>query len=43
MHDPCADQYWKTGVTQVETLEAMCSWEVVDQPENMMFSNQLGQ
>ena len=30
MSGPFADEYWKAAVTEIETLEAMGAWEVVD-------------
>ena len=30
MHGPFTDEYWKAAITEVETLETMNTWEVVD-------------
>ena len=33
MKSPFADEYWKAAVKEIETLEKMGVWEVVDRPE----------
>ena len=33
MSGPFADEYWKADVTEIETLESMDAWEVIDKPE----------
>ncbi len=33
MKSPFADEYWKATVKEIETLEKMGVWEVVDRPE----------
>ena len=35
MSGPFADEYWKAAVTEIETLEAMGAWEVVDRTDDM--------
>ena len=35
MHGPISDNYWKVAITEVETLEAINSWEVVDCAKDM--------
>ena len=35
MSGPFADEYWKAAVTEIETLESMGAWEVVDRKEDM--------
>ena len=34
MRGPFADDYWKAAITEIETLENMGAWDVVDRPEN---------
>ena len=36
MHGPFADEYWKATITEIETLEAMNAWQVVDCAEDMI-------
>ena len=33
--EPFADKYWKAAITQVEALEAIKAWKVVDYIEDM--------
>ena len=34
MNGPFADNFWKAAVTEIETLEGMGAWDIVDrQPE----------
>ena len=35
MNCPFADKYWKAAITEVQTLEAMNSWEVVDHSKDV--------
>ncbi|KAL7465925.1 hypothetical protein ACHAXS_006230 [Conticribra weissflogii] len=35
MNGPFANEYWKAAVTEIETLEGMDAWEVVDQQPDM--------
>ena len=35
MHCLFADEYWKAAATEVESLEAMDTWKVLDQLEDM--------
>ena len=35
MAGPFADDYWKAAVIEIETLEQMEAWEVVDRTEDM--------
>ena len=35
MHGPFADEYWKAAVTEAETMEAINTWEIVDNTEDM--------
>ena len=41
MHGPFTDEYWKAAITEVETLEAMNVWDVVDHINNMNVFSQL--
>ena len=42
MYGPFVDMYWKASITEVETLEAMNTHEVVDCTEDMKFFSQPG-
>ena len=33
MNGPFKEEYWKAAVKEIETLESMNAWEVVDRPE----------
>ena len=33
MRGPFADEFWKAAIAEIETLEKMGAWEVVDRPE----------
>jgi hypothetical protein len=33
MENPSANEYWKAVVKEIETLEKMGIWDVVDHPE----------
>ena len=35
MSGPFADEYWKAAVTEIETLEGMDAWDVVDKTDDM--------
>jgi hypothetical protein len=35
MKSPFADEYWKAAVKEIETLEKMGCWDVVDRPEGV--------
>lgn len=35
MSGPFKEEYWKAAVKEIETLEEMCAWEVVDREEGM--------
>ena len=35
MKSPFADEYWKAAVKEIETLEKMGVWDVVDHPEGV--------
>ena len=35
MNGPFADEFWKAAVTELETLEGMDAWEIVDQTDEM--------
>ena len=35
IHGPFADENWKVAITEVETLEVMNAWEVVDHIKDM--------
>ena len=35
MTGPFVDDYWKAAVTDIETLECMGVWDVVDQTDDM--------
>jgi len=32
-----AEEFWKAAVTEIETLEAMGAWEIVDKTDEMNF------
>ena len=34
MNGPFADEFWKAAITELETLEGMDAWEIVDQTED---------
>ncbi len=33
MNGPFKEEYWKAAVKEIETLESMNAWEVVDRPK----------
>ena len=35
MKGPFSDEYWKSAVTEIEPLEGMGAWDVVDQTDDM--------
>ena len=35
MNGQFADEYWEVAVTEIETLESMNAWEVVDREDDM--------
>ena len=35
MSGPFADDYWKAAVTEIETLESMRAWDIVDRKDDM--------
>ena len=36
MNGPFKEEYWKAALKEIETLEAMDAWEVVDRDDSMM-------
>ena len=35
MHGPFADEYWKAAATEIETLEAIKAWDIVECTKDM--------
>ena len=35
MKGPFAEEFWKAAVVELETLEGMGAWEIVDQTDDM--------
>ena len=42
MLGPFKEEYWKTTVKEIETLEEMDAWEVVDREEGINVIDYLG-
>ncbi len=37
MNGPFSNEYWKAVITEIETLEGMVTWDVIDRTDDMNF------